>query len=94
MAMTEQELQSLRNMGNECEIAAGEIVDLRADLAAAKARPPVIWCRPGWRAHIEPEAFSLTKTKQHTIPLFDPIDANIVARLCDEAHAAIKGSEG
>lgn len=35
--MTDQELQSLRNMGNECEDAANEIVTLTRDLAVAKA---------------------------------------------------------
>ena len=33
--MTDQELQSLRNIGNECEAAADEITRLRAALAAA-----------------------------------------------------------
>jgi hypothetical protein len=35
--MTPQALQSLRNLGNECEAAADEIVQLQQDLAAARA---------------------------------------------------------
>lgn len=34
--LTERELQTLRNMGNEAEAAADEIVSLRAELAALK----------------------------------------------------------
>lgn len=32
---------------------------------------PVIWCEPGWRAHPTPDAFNLTQTERHTVPLFD-----------------------
>ena len=35
--MTDKELQSLRNIGNEAEAAADEIVQLRADLAREHA---------------------------------------------------------
>ena len=35
--LTDQELQSLRNLGNEAEAAADEILQLRAALAQAKA---------------------------------------------------------
>ena len=35
--MTDQELQSLRNMGNECEAAADEIARLRAENAMLAA---------------------------------------------------------
>lgn len=35
--LTDQELQSLRNMGNESETAADEIARLRAELAASQA---------------------------------------------------------
>jgi hypothetical protein len=36
--LTDQELQTLRNMGNEAEAAADEIVSLRAELAREDAR--------------------------------------------------------
>ena len=34
--LTNRELQSLRNLGNECEEAANEIVQLRADLLSCR----------------------------------------------------------
>lgn len=65
--MTPQELQSLRNLGNECEAAADEIVRLRAERDALQARVDALmqeYCpdemtreqRATWAAHQQPVA--------------------------------------
>jgi hypothetical protein len=72
MRLTDQELQSLRNLGCEFEQAADEIVELRAAIAAAVAvrGKPVIWVQSAQSARIGADRYELVRAHDHETPEF------------------------